>query len=61
MARRKYILKRSKNPEQEVKDIQEMTSRMINKNLELTRSTEVKRYGKSYVKMIFETPKDDDQ
>lgn len=60
MARKKYVLKRPKNPEQEVKDIQEMTSRMSNKNLELTRSMEVKRYGKSYVKMIFETPKDED-
>ncbi len=61
MARRKYILKRPKDPKQEVKDMREMASRMSNKNLELTRSMEVKRYGKSYIKMIFETPKDDDQ
>ena len=60
MARRKYILKRPNDLGREEKELKETIARMKNKNLELANSEEVKRYGKHYVQMIFQTPKDDD-
>ena len=60
MARRKYILKRPNDLGREEKELRETISRMKNKNLDWVDSEVVKRYGKHYVKMIFQTPKDDD-
>ena len=61
MSAKRYILKRPKNEELDLKEIEETLSRMRGRGLKLTKSREVERYGKDYFKMIFEIPKPKDE
>ena len=57
MSKTKYIPQR-KDKVQEAFEIADCINRMDLQGLELTSSTEVKRFGKVYTKMIFQRPQE---
>ena len=57
MSKTKYIVQR-KDKDLEAFEIGDCINRMDLQGLELTSSTEVKRFGKIYTKMIFQRPQE---